>query len=239
MTKFILTIHHDDQGDDPLDQDSPLFKLHSFNQRDFHYTDPDDMVCASCGYSWIEHPDGDDRPMFEIVNGDEKDDEPCSNFAYPEGFWLSHYEHGQRHWSIQGTVHYPDMRWDGIRTAGFLEVVVPEDEREWWDGRPDKDRLEAAKSTMEEYTNWLNGEVYGYVFENVRQEHCDMGFTHTYEGEDVSDSCWGYIGWKWLQEAVQDVTTYYDATPENTTIVDKAYGMTDYGTFFKKEDANA
>lgn len=242
MTKFILTIHHDQDsaGMDPFDENNQtqLFRLHSFKDHDFHFTHPNDMVCADCRWSWIQHPDPEDRPAFAVVE-DVDEDEPCNNFRYPEGFWLSHYEHGQRHWSIQGTVNYPDMQWDGVRTAGYLEVIVSDDEREWWNDYPDEDKLKAAKSMMEEYTNWLNGEVYGYVFENVREEHCDKGFTHTYEGEDVSDSCWGFIGWEWLQDAVTDITTAYGATPENTTIVDKAYGKTDYGTFFKKEDANA
>ena len=237
MTNFKLTIWADEGRDDldPFDNDSPLFKLHSFNQHDTHFTHPDRMECAACGYSWIDHPDVDDRPMFEIVSGDEKDDEPCSNFAYPEGFWLSHYEHGQRHWSIQGTVNYPDMQWDGVRTAGFLEVVVPDDEREWWDGRSEEDRLDAAKATIAEYTSWINGEVYGYTLENVREEHCDKGFTHVYEGEDIHDSCGGIIGWEWLEQEVQMTTASEGATAENTEIVDKAYDMTQYGTFFKTE----
>lgn len=227
--KFRLTIHADgfDSDLDPFEQDSPLFKLHSFNENDTHFTHPDQMVCATCRWAYIEHSDEPDE-----------DEEPCNDFTYPEGYWLSHYEHGQRHWSIQGTVHYPDMQWDGVRTAGFLEVVVPDDEREWWDGRPEDDKLEAAKSTIAEYTSWINGEVYGYVLENVREEHCDKGFTHVYEGEDVSDSCFGLIGWEWFEKEVQMTTAAEGATAENTEVIDKAYGMTDYGTFFKTEDAH-
>ncbi len=230
MTNFKLTIWVDeaqDASDDPLAQDSlatPLFRLHSFNQHDTHFTHPDQMVCATCRWAYIEHPDEPDD-----------DEEPCNDFTYPEGYWLSHYEHGQRHWSIQGTVHYPDMQWDGVRTAGFLEVVVPDDEREWWDGRPEEDRLDAAKATIAEYTSWINGEVYGYTLENTREEHCDKGFTHVYDGEDIHDSCGGLIGWEWLEQEVQMTTASEGATAENTEIVDKAYGMADNGTFFKTD----
>lgn len=228
MSKFRLTIHVDEDAGylDPFDQDSSLFKLHSFNQRDTHFTDFDEMICAQCERWYIDHHD--EKSVIE-------DGDACNNFTYPEGYWLSHYEHGQRHWSIQGTVNYPDMQWDGVRTAGFLEVVVPDDEREWWEMRTSSDRLEAAKATIAEYTSWLNGEVYGYSLVNVREEQCDKGFTHTYEGEDVSDSCSGFIGWDWFEKEVQMVTDSEGATAENTEVVDKAYGMADHGTFFKTE----
>ncbi len=228
MTNFKLTIWVDEGRDDldPFDNDSPLFKLHSFNQNDTHFTDPDQMECATCRWAYIEHSEEPEEP---------EDDDPCNDFTYPEGYWLSHYEHGQRHWSIQGTVNYPDMQWDGVRTAGFLEVVVPDDEREWWDGRSEEDRLDAAKTTIAEYTSWINGEVYGYTLENVREEVCDKGFTHTYEGEDVDDTCFGIIGWEWLEKEVQMATAFQKATAENTEIVDKAYGMADNGTFFKTD----
>ena len=232
MSEFRLTIWVDeaqDVSDDPLAQDSlatPLFKLHSFNRNDTHFTDPDSMICAQCDHWYIDHDD--EKTVID-------DGDPCNNFTYPEGYWLSHYEHGQRHWSIQGTVHYPDMQWDGVRTAGYLEVVVPDDEREWWDGRPEEDKLDAAKATIAEYTSWINGEVYGYTLENTRKEHCDKGFTHVYEGEDVSDVSFGIIGWEWLESEIQMATKYQGATAENTEIVDKAYGMADNGTFFKTE----
>ena len=233
MTKYVLTIHHDDHSADmdPLDEanQTQLFRLHSFKRGDWHEANDDFWLCQNdCGEIEDDHPV--DESEWAVK---------CDTFKAREGFWLSHYEHGNRHWSIRGTHSYPDMQWDGVRTAGFLEVVVPENEREWWNGRPDEDKLEAAKITIAEYTSWLNGEVYGYTLENVREEHCDKGFTHTYEGEDVSDSCFGFIGWEWLETEVQMVTSDHGATADNTTIVDKAYGMADYGTFFKKEDANA
>ena len=229
MKKFRLTIHVDEYASDldPFDNDSPLFKLHSFNRNDTHYTDPDQMVCVTCRWAYIEHSE----------EPDEDAEEPCNDFAYPEGYWLSHYEHGQRHWSIQGTVHYPDMQWDGVQTAGYLEVVVPDDEREWWDGRPEDDKLQAAKATIAEYTSWINGEVYGYVLKTVETRTCDLGFIHENEDEDL-DVCFGFIGWDWFQKEVQMATDSEGATAENTEVVDKAYGMTNYGTFFKKAEVS-
>jgi len=187
-------------------------------------------------------PFDEDVSLFRLHSFNSQD----THFIHPddldedlEGYWLSHYEHGLRHWSIQGTVQYPDMRWDGVEVAGFLEVVVSDEEREWWDEQSDEDKLESAKTAIASYTSWLNGEVYGYLFENVREEGCDKGFTHIYMGEDVDDSCFGIIGWEWLQEEVRMTTKYHDATADNTQVVDKAYGLTDYGTFFEMEDTNA
>ncbi len=185
-------------------------------------------------------PFDNDLPLFKLHSfkrGDthEATADSLDDFQNMEGYWLSHYEHGTRHFSIQGTVHYPDMQWDGVETAGFLEVTVPDDERKWWDGRSKDDRLEAAKSTIAEYTSWINGEVYGYTLETLNV--CDMGYDHA--GDEVEDSCWGFIGWDWFEQAVQEITESYGATAENTEVVDKAHGMADYGTFFTPEVANA
>ena len=208
MSKFRLTIHADENaGDlDPFDQDSPLFKLHSFKRGDLH---------------------------------EDTSDLSLSEFADMEGYWLSHYEHGQRHWSIQGTVNYPDMQWDGVRTAGFLEVVVPDNEREWWNGRSEEDRLESAKITIAEYTSWINGEVYGYVLETIESETCNLGFVHESKDKDVDDSCFGFIGWDYFLEEVQRITDSEGATADNTEVVDEAYGMTNYGTLFKTAEVSA
>lgn len=235
MRKFRLTIHQDEDAGhlDPFDEDSPLFKLHSFNDRDTHFTHPDQMECARCSWDFIDHPE-------ESIEGEDVDEDVdiCDNFTYPEGYWLSHYEHGQRHWSIQGTVHYPDMQWDGVRTAGYLEVTVPKDEREWWDGRPEEDKLQAAKNTIANYTSWINGEVYGYTLKTVETKTCDLGFVHENEGADLEDSCFGFIGWDWFQLEVQMATDSEGATAENTEVVDKAHGMADYGDFFKTAEVS-
>lgn len=227
MKQFRLTIFIDESSSDmdPMARDEPLFKLHSFNERDEHFTHPDEMVCAKCTAVYLDHSD--------------EDEGMCDDFTYPEGYWLSHYEHGQRHWSIQGTVSYPDMQWDGVRTAGYLEVVVPDDERKWWDARPEGDKLEAAKATIAEYTSWINGEVYGYVFESVETETCNLGFVHEDKDKDVEDSCFGFIGWDWFQKEVQATTEAYGATAETTEVIDKAHGQADYGTFFSTAEVSA
>ncbi len=228
MSKFQLTIHADeDRSDlDPFTEYTPLFTMHSFNSRHNHFTDPNELECAKCGHWDADH------------NGDPEDVEfagICLNFTMPEGFWLSYYEHGLSSWSVQGTVHYPDMQWDGVRTAGFLEVTVDDDERKWWNDKSDEDKLKAAELMMQEYTNWGNGEVYGYTLESVREETCNLGKVHKYQGETVENSCWGFIGADYLAEEVSRITKSYGATPDNTTVIDKAHGSADYMDLFAIE----
>lgn len=225
MSKFELTIHVDEYRSDldPFEEYDPLFTMHSFSNRFNHFTDPDEFKCAKCGHWSIDHTGDPEDEDFAGI---------CQTFTMPEGFYLSYYEHGLSSWSVQGTVHYPDMQWDGVHTAGFLEVTVDDDERKWWDERSDEDKLKAAQSMMEEYTNWINGEVYGYVLESIREETCNLGKVHKYPGETVEDSCWGFIGSKYFAESVREVTESYGATPDNTTVIDKAYGSADYMDLF-------
>ena len=68
--------------------------------------------------------------------------------------------------------------------------------------------------------------------ESIREETCNLGRVHKYQGETVEDSCWGFIGSKYFAEEVRDITTVYGATPENTTVIDKAYGSAEYMDLF-------
>lgn len=234
--QFRLTIHHDEDSADlnPNEEDN-LFKLHSFNRRHTNYTNPE--VLLACRY---EYPDGhenegfacDELPMF---HGEGEDDISDHEWEGPEGFFLSYFEHGSCKWGLAGTMSgMPDFHWDGVATAGFLEVVVPDSEREWWDGRPDEDREAAAKAFVDEYTDWANGEVYGYTLEKLNPKTCNLGYVHE-DNEDL-DSCWGFIGFEWFQTEVRWATYHMEATEDTTEIVDKAYGSADYGRWFVNED---
>lgn len=61
-------------------------------------------------------------------------------------------------------------RWDSAQ-AGFIAL-----KRSEFNG----DLLKAAEGICETYTQWSNGEIYGYVIEDEEGEHLD--------------SCWGFIG---------------------------------------------
>lgn len=57
---------------------------------------------------------------------------------------------------------------------------------------------EYAKGVCTEYTQWANGETYGVVVETYHRTPVD-------EWESVNqDSCWGYIGSNWANEALNE-----------------------------------
>jgi len=80
-------------------------------------------------------------------------------------FSLSYFEHGQCSWSLSG--EGSNCPWDSVSYAGVL----------YWEGEG-KPEEEWARGFLEEYTNWCNGNVYGYTIEDE-------------DGEEV-DSCWGF-----------------------------------------------
>jgi len=65
--------------------------------------------------------------------------------------------------------------------------------------------LEQAEKNLiaeiEEYSQYCNGEVYGYQI--YKKGDCESWFN------DI-DACWGYIGLEWVQEAVKDQLDYLE-----------------------------
>ena len=97
-------------------------------------------------------------------------------------FWLDYYEHGLCEWSLRG--EGPQCRWDTSHVAGILIYTGNSKDL------PKDKRVGCARSYLEKYSNWCNGEVYGYYLEND-------------EGE-IIDSCGGFIGSEWVLEHLKD-----------------------------------
>lgn len=57
---------------------------------------------------------------------------------------------------------------------------------------------QALRAEVNEYDQWLQGDVWAYVIE--RRQCCDLGHEHW---EHV-DSCGGFIGWDWARQAATD-----------------------------------
>lgn len=55
---------------------------------------------------------------------------------------------------------------------------------------------EICKSLLDEYTDWVNGYVYGYSRNKITT--CNLGHEHH---EEV-DSCWGFIGWDHIKSGL-------------------------------------
>lgn len=87
-------------------------------------------------------------------------------------FPLELYSHSGVHLSLAGEGNYPDRRWDVSRN-GFVFAS----KKEW---RLSASARKAAKSKVDEWNQYLGGDVWGYVIEEV-------------DGVE-GDSCWGFYG---------------------------------------------
>lgn len=245
--EFRLTIFHDDSPHDPPGSGDEFLTLYSFSTSHRSFKHPDQVfACRECGDTRDNYQHTD---VIQVNDGDLKygdwaaefradNPEDLHTYQGPEGWVLSYFEHGNCRWGRAGTMSgMPDFRWDGVAVAGFLEVHIDEDNWEWWEGKTEDERNEIADSFLTEYTEWCNGEIYGYSLERINPRVCDLGFTHEYP-EDL-DSCFGFIGFDWFQEEVSAATHSMGATKENTEVVDKAYGMAEYGDFFQVPETAA
>lgn len=239
--QFKLTIFHDEGAESPF-ADDELIQFHSFSTRHINSIDPNDLfVCEVCGDKRDEFQHTD---VEQVNDGDFKwadwaaeyraeNAEDLHEFVGPTGLMLSYFEHGLCRWGIAGTMSgMPDFRWDGTEFAGFLQVNLDDDNRSWWEGMTPEERIEWGKSACEVYTDWCNGEVYGYRLETRVERECDQGFTHEFTEE--LDSCWGFYGTDHLEGELREILASEGATAENTKIKDKAFGASSYLDFFKK-----
>jgi hypothetical protein len=105
---------------------------------------------------------------------------------------LSYYEHGRCLWSVAGELPAEcRCRWDSVSFAG---IWLP-DARTLESAKPYGGRTrqlfmrKRARQACEAYTQWCNGEVFGYEVERVTTcPACGNG-----QAEAV-DSCWGFYG---------------------------------------------
>jgi len=110
----------------------------------------------------------------------------------PDAVPLSYFEHGRCLWCVAGelpaTARCP---WDSVALAG---VWIPDAETlasaSHCGGRARRHFMrKRARQACEVYTQWCNGEVYGYQVERVMACGACRG-----EQTDILDSCWGFFG---------------------------------------------
>lgn len=117
-------------------------------------------------------------------------------------FRLSYFEHGSCVWSLQG--QGPQCEFDSVSFAGVLVI----------EGDDDFDFESYAKSALEEYTSWCNGDVYGYTikaYKLLRDSDGDaISSASHYESKEafVDDSVWNFIGNDYVQEAINEALEY-------------------------------
>lgn len=147
-------------------EDDFQWKLYSFNRHHINFKHPDNFLRPTVH-----------GPVGVNIGFQRKLDVGTA-------FIVSCYEHGSSHWGLQGEV--TQCQWDTAKVAGVLVWENPVNEL---GPKTYEDRQKDARAFLEEYTNWCNGNCYGYVIED------DNG--------KVTDSCGGFIGDKWFKEALK------------------------------------
>lgn len=92
-----------------------------------------------------------------------------------DGYWVfpvDAYIHSGVALSLARETNFPDRRWD-VSTTGFVLVK----REKGWSWKEDKAR-KIARSIVEEWNDYLSGNVWGYNIEH----------------QDLNESCWGYYG---------------------------------------------
>lgn len=93
-------------------------------------------------------------------------------------FGLEAYIHGGVVLALNGEGNFPDRQWD-VSQVGFVFASKAE-----WTNRADARKAVLGK--VEEWNQYLSGDVWGYIIEND-------------EGYDV-DSCWGFYGEEYARQ---------------------------------------
>lgn len=137
---------------------------------------------------------------------------------------LSYFEHGQSLWFVKNSEAPAgvEFQWDGTRFAG---IWIPDNSvRESYTGQNGLTRHEwmvlQAKQACETYTQWVNGDTYGYQVSayKVRKdgdgEVFDQLDDYRRDKEVFEDSCWGFFGWDTVLEEVTGAVKSAVATVE-------------------------
>ena len=123
----------------------------------------------------------------------------------PDAVPLSYYEHGQCLWSVAGELPAAARcRWDSVSFAG---IWLPDAQtlgaaRNYCGRTRQLFMRQRARQACQSYTQWCNGEVYGYEVVLVTACPC-CGC----EQPKTVDSCWGFYGLDYcLSEATAAIT---------------------------------
>ena len=135
----------------------------------------------------------------------------------PDSVPLSYFEHGQCKWGVMGSMgSMPDFRWDGVEFAGVWQpdqyIKQEADSREL--KRNTSERMEYMKeqaaSACKTYTQWCNGDVYGYSIDIYKLRHHESGEVmdeeddYRFDDAVVEDACWGFFGYDEAERALND-----------------------------------
>jgi hypothetical protein len=156
---YRITIYPDPDVPNPLEDWDEMGTILSLNRRHRHF-DPDGIDAAIAG-----NPD-----------------------AGP----LSYYEHGLCRWSVAGELP-PGARcpWDSVAFAGLWlpDALTLASARPYGGSTRRHFMRKRARQACAIYTQWCNGDVYGYQVERIAACGACGG-----ERPEPLDSCWGFFG---------------------------------------------
>ena len=190
--KVIVSIHYDEARENPCTESGDQWMVNPFSNRFSNHKDPSEFGIFR------------DNKTGKLGTEDE-------DFAkkLKEGlaFFLGYFEHGNCLWFLSGERPFGtegDFRWDGVDVAG---VII-------WNHPPDRigaktyeDREQDARSFLESYTSWANGECYGF---DVRvHEICDACSQEKNDSETI-DGCYGFYGMDFMLKEIKAVTEGYE-----------------------------
>lgn len=129
-------------------------------------------------------------------------------------FLVDKYEHGNVHYSVAKTQYYPDNRWDVSHNCGvfipcsytqseYKKAVKANNGEEAM-----KKFLKEANDTLNSYSDWCNGEVYGVDIKKI-----------TKDGNIVEEySSWGYVGSK---NAISELSGFISSIVKDIELTEK------------------
>lgn len=164
-----------------------------------------------------EHPDKYLRPIYN-ERGRLQGVEPRSiglrrKMQVGLAYVLSYFEHGQCEWGLQGETF--QCQWDTAQIAGLL--IWPHKPNEMGAKTPE-DRAEDARNFLKVYTDWCNGEVYGYRVTTQQLDPDDPDYLDE-DGDEIS-SCWGYFGSDsdYMKQEIQSAIDHFRAEHPNDEV---------------------
>lgn len=182
---LMVEIFHDPEVESPCDEDE-TWQLYSFSNRHRTYRPPSEFF-----------PEGE--PTLALRN----------KLKAGTAWTLSYFEHGQCRWMLADEPRgmlAGDWRWDGVDLAG---VLVWENPPEHLGPRTKQDRRADAAAFVETYTQWCNGETYGYTITDG-------------DGHEVGQ-CWGFTG---TDHMVSTLLEELEVGDEVTEVRDRVAGLT-------------
>jgi hypothetical protein len=167
---YRIRIFHDEDAANPLTDRSEIGTILSLNRRHVNF-DPAGVGAA------LEHN--------------------------PDSVPLSYFEHGRCVWAVAGelpaTARFP---WDSVEVAGawLPDAETLASARNYGGRTRQLFMRERARQACLAYTQWCNGEVYGYEIHRVHKcEACAS------EQSVFFDACWGFYGLDYCLAEAQGV----------------------------------